>query len=112
MTADRHEGQPGRRAWSAEQVRALGVRTDLVTACEIVYDCGETKARELYRSGQLDFPALRRGRKIVVPTAPLLALLGLASDTAAAPTRTRRRSPTSPRRWTQAEDDGTPDEAA
>ncbi len=58
-------------------MRALGVRTDLVTACLVVYGCGRTKAYELHRTGQLDFPALTVGNRIVVPTAPLLSLLGL-----------------------------------
>lgn len=68
------------RAWTAEEVRALGVRTDLVTACEVVYGCGRTKSYELLRTGQLDFPVLRVGHRIVVPVRPLLDLLGLTPD--------------------------------
>ena len=65
------------RTWTTDEVRALGVRTDLVTACRILYGCGKNRAWELYHAGQLDFPALRCGRRVVVPTAPLRALLGL-----------------------------------
>lgn len=68
--------------WTAEKVRALGVRTDLVTACSIALGCGKNKAWELFHSGELPFPALRVGRRVVVPTAPLLALLGLTDSDA------------------------------
>lgn len=61
-------------------VRALGVRTDLVTACSVVYGCGRTKAYELYAAGELDFPVLKAGNRYTVPTAPLLELLGLDPD--------------------------------
>lgn len=65
------------RVWTADEVRALGVRTDLVTACQIVYGCGKNRAWELYHARALDFPALRCGRRVVVPVAPLLTLLGI-----------------------------------
>lgn len=71
----------GRRDWTPEQVRALGVRTDLVTACQIVYGCGKNKAWELYHAAQLDFPALKVGRRVVVPVVPLLQLLGIGPET-------------------------------
>jgi hypothetical protein len=67
-----------RRTWNAEEIRALGVRTDLVTACSIVYGVGKNRAFQLFHASQLDFPALRCGRRIVVPVQPLLVLLGLA----------------------------------
>jgi hypothetical protein len=47
------------RVWTESEVRALGVRTDLVTACAIVYGCGRTKAYQLYQANALNFPALR-----------------------------------------------------
>ncbi len=65
------------KMWTEAQVRSLGLRTDLVTACSIVYGCGRTKAYELYHRGELDFPAIRAGARIVVPVAPLLKLLGV-----------------------------------
>lgn len=68
------------RTWTAQEIRALGVRTDLVTACSIVYGCGRTKAYELLAANELDFPVLKAGNRYVVPTAPLLELLGLATD--------------------------------
>ncbi len=80
--------------WTAEQVRSLGVRTDLVTACAVRYGCGRTKAYELYRSGQLDFPALKVGARIVVPTAPILRLLFLSADSGEAGVATPASTPT------------------
>lgn len=71
-----------REAWTTEQIRALGTRTDLVTACQIVMGCGKNKAWEMYHAGELPFPALRCGRRVVVPVRPLLDLLQI-SDVAA-----------------------------
>jgi hypothetical protein len=68
-----------RKSWTADDVRALGIRTDLVTACQIVYGAGKTRAWEMYHADRLDFPALRCGRRVVVPVAPLMALLGIAA---------------------------------
>jgi hypothetical protein len=65
------------KTWTEADIKALGVRTDLFTACEVVLGCGRDKARELYRAGELPFPAIRVGRKVVVPVQPLLKLLGL-----------------------------------
>lgn len=63
------------KKWTAEEIRALGVRTDLVTACSIVYGVGKSAAWDRYHRGQLDFPALKSGRGVVVPVAPLLKLM-------------------------------------
>lgn len=74
-----------RRAWTAAEVRALGTRTDLPTACQIVYGCSRGRAYEMYRAGQLDFPALKCGRRVVVPVIPLLRLLGVDGGEDASP---------------------------
>lgn len=63
------------RIWNEEDVRALGVRTDLATACGIVYGVGRSRAWELFHADQLDFPAFRKGRSVWVPVKPLLRLL-------------------------------------
>ncbi|MEV8510844.1 DNA-binding protein [Dactylosporangium sp. NPDC051484] len=68
-----------RRAWTLEEVQALGLRTDLVTACQIAYGIGKNKAWEMYHAGELDFPAIKVGRRVVCPTRPLLQLLGAGS---------------------------------
>ena len=73
----RREAGAAPRIWTEREVRALGVRTDLVTACAIVYGCGRTKSYQLYQADALDFPALRCGSRVVVPVAPLLRLLGI-----------------------------------
>ena len=78
MTA-RHIDRSVREAWTAEEIRSLGTRCDLVTAGRIL-GVGKNKVWELYHSGQLPVPALKLGRRVVVPLAPLLDLLGL-SDT-------------------------------
>lgn len=62
---------------AACDVYALGVRTDLVTACRIALGIGSTTAYALAGRGELPFPACRVGRQWVVPTAGLLAFLGL-----------------------------------
>lgn len=65
-------GRATPRTWTLDEVRALGTQTDLVTACAIAYGAGRTKAYELHRAGELHFPALKVGSRIVVPVAPLL----------------------------------------
>jgi hypothetical protein len=65
-------------------VRALGVRTDLVTACEIAYGAKRTKAYELFRRGKLDFPAVRVGNRVIVPVAKLCQFHGIQLEPDAA----------------------------
>ncbi|RBY95065.1 DNA-binding protein [Blastococcus sp. TBT05-19] len=65
------------KTWTPDEVRCLGVRTDLVTACEIAYGARRTKAYELFRRGELDFPAVRVGSRVVVPVAALCRFLGI-----------------------------------
>lgn len=50
---------------------------DIVTAARIL-GVGRTVAYELVREGAWPTPVIHVGRKIRVPTAPLLALLGAA----------------------------------
>lgn len=70
------------RAWSADDVRRLGVRTDLETAGSVL-GISRTTAYGLARAGQFPVPVLRLGARYVVPTAPLLDLLGVAPSAAA-----------------------------
>ncbi|WP_347176933.1 hypothetical protein [Parafrankia sp. EAN1pec] len=67
---------PERGRWTAAQLRALPVTTDLATAGSVL-DMGLTKARELARAGQFPVPVVKHGERYVVPTRPLLALLGV-----------------------------------
>jgi hypothetical protein len=70
--------------WTEERIRALGVRTEGVIACEIIYGDRRTKAYERLRAGDVDFPVIKRGRRYIVPTAAILGLLGLGGDRASA----------------------------
>jgi hypothetical protein len=71
---------PARRVWTPEDVRALGLTTDLVTACSVVFGCGKDSAWAMYRAGTLGFPTMQCGLKVVVPVAPLLRRLHLVED--------------------------------
>lgn len=71
--------RPTRHAWTLDDVKALGLRTDLVTACQIVYGCGKNKAWEMFHAGELAFPAIKVGRRVVVPVQKLKELLGVDS---------------------------------
>jgi hypothetical protein len=62
--------------WSEEAVRALGVRTDVETAGSIL-GLSRTQSYEAVRTGRFPVPAFRIGRRIVVPVAPILRVLGL-----------------------------------
>jgi len=68
------------RVWTEADIRALGATTDLVTAAAIL-GVGRTKAHELTRAGQFPVPVLRFGRRYLVPTAPILQLLGYPPTT-------------------------------
>ncbi len=75
------------RSWTVEEIRALGVRTDLETAASI-WGIGRTKAFELARLGEFPSPVVRVGAKYVVPIAPLMRALGLLDEEAAADSST------------------------
>jgi hypothetical protein len=62
--------------WSAEAVRALGVRTTVENAGSIL-GLSRTQAYEAVKRGDFPVTVVKVGRRIVVPTAPILALLGL-----------------------------------
>ncbi|MEV4561246.1 hypothetical protein AB0K51_30250 [Kitasatospora sp. NPDC049285] len=59
-----------------EELLRLPVITDLVTAGKAL-GIGRTRAFELARRGEFPVPVLRVGATWRVPTAPLLALLGV-----------------------------------
>lgn len=76
----RHAADPAagatrrRRAWTPDQIRQLGMTTDLATAADII-GISRTLAYELARSGQFPVRRLRLGRRVVIPTADLLTYL-------------------------------------
>jgi hypothetical protein len=64
------------RPLTLEEIAGLPAVTDLVTAGRAL-GLGRTKAYELARAGQFPCPVIRAGKAWLVPTAGLLALLGL-----------------------------------
>lgn len=81
---------PSRKTWTEESVRQLGMTTDLETAASI-FGIGRTLAYDLLRAGQFPVPPLRLGRRVLIPIAGILAVLGtpvqdLPSDQPPAPT--------------------------
>src|SRR2546423_2713114 len=65
-----------RQPWSVQQIRALGVTTDIVTAGAVL-GIGRTTAYRLARSGQFPVPVLKAGNRYLVPVAHLLAAVGI-----------------------------------
>ena len=64
------------RPLTLEEIAGLPAVTDLVTAGRAL-GLGRTKAYDLARAGQFPCPVIRAGKDWLVPTAGLLALLGL-----------------------------------
>ena len=84
-----------RKVWTEADVVALGVRCDGLTAVQIVYGVGRTRAYEILRSGVTDFRVIRvpNSNRYVVPTSEIVRLLfgdaRLASGDASASDRMR-----------------------
>lgn len=64
------------RTLTLAEIAGLPAVTDLVTAGRAL-GIGRTRAYELARAGQFPCPVIRSGRIWLVPTAGLLAVLGL-----------------------------------
>lgn len=64
------------RVLTLAELAALPAVTDLVTAGRAL-GLGRTKACELARYGEFPCPVIRAGKTYLVPTASLLALLGM-----------------------------------
>lgn len=82
------------RGLTLAELSALSAVTDLVTAGRAL-GLGRTKAYQLARTGEFPCPVIRVGKTYLVPTAGLLALLGLpvaARDTAGSPEVTGKES--------------------
>jgi predicted DNA-binding transcriptional regulator AlpA len=77
MSSDAAEATTMTAHPSTIDVRSLPVAVDLPTAARLL-GIGRTSAYELVRTGRWPTPVIRAGRLIRVPTAPLLAALGLA----------------------------------
>jgi hypothetical protein len=82
MKAIEGERRTSGRRWTVEAVRDLGVTTDVETAAAIL-GIGRTKAYDMAKRGQFPVRLLRVGRRYLVPTPAILALLGLDERPAA-----------------------------
>jgi hypothetical protein len=65
----------GGRIWTLEEVRRLGMTTDVETAASIL-GIGRTLAYELVKQEQFPVRLLRLGRRVLVPVGDLLRCLG------------------------------------
>lgn len=82
-----------RKIWTEADIRALGARTDGVTACSIVYNTGRTKSYQLLqRPEDLDFRVIKvpGSSRYVVPVADIIKLM--FGDAPAAEPSVRRRA--------------------
>ena len=69
--------------WTPEAVRALGVTRDVPTAGEIIAGLCRDEAYRAVKRGTFPVSVIRAGRRMVVPVAEILTLLGIpASDPA------------------------------
>lgn len=68
-----------RGVWTPEEVRALGMTTNIETAAEII-GIGRTFAYELAKNQAFPIRLLRLGRRVVVPVPELLRYLGSVDD--------------------------------
>lgn len=73
-------GPSTRRVWTPAEVIALGVRTDVPTAGEILAGLCRDEAYRSVKRGDFPVPVLKVGRRLVVPVAPILELLGIKPD--------------------------------
>lgn len=72
-----------RGKWTRKQLRDLPATVDVETAGSAL-GMGLWKARALIRNEQFPVPFIRHGSRYTVPTAPILALLGVEPDAAGA----------------------------
>lgn len=85
---------------STDDLRALPPVLDVPTAGRLL-GLGRSAAYELVQADRWPTPVVRLGRRLRIPTAPLLALLGLSTDSLADVAATKcgatiAESPTAP----------------
>lgn len=68
------------RVWTAEEVIALGVRTTVPIAGEIIAGLCKDEAYRSVKRGDFPVPVVSCGRRLVVPVAPILKLLGIKPE--------------------------------
>ena len=69
-------GRPTTKVWTIDAVRGLGATIDIETAGAIL-GIGRSKSYELAKSGDFPVRVLRIGKRYLVPTPSILALLGI-----------------------------------
>jgi hypothetical protein len=69
--------EAARTTWSPAAVRALGVRTTVPIAGEILGGWGPSESYKAVKRGVFPVPVLQVGRKLIVPVAHILRVLGL-----------------------------------
>jgi hypothetical protein len=68
------------RVWTPDEVRALGVRTTVPIAGAIIAGLCKDEAYRSVKRGEFPVPVISCGRRLVVPVAPILELLGIKPD--------------------------------
>jgi hypothetical protein len=68
--------------WTREAVLGLGIKTDVPTAGAIIGNLCKDEAYRMVKRGQFPVPVIKVGRRLFVPTAPILQLLGLDAEPA------------------------------
>jgi hypothetical protein len=71
----KHHKRETRYTWTPKKIRRLGP-TLTVEVAGLILGIGRTKAYQLVQDGEFPVQVLRVGRRILVPTARLLELLG------------------------------------
>lgn len=68
------------RVWTPDDVRALGVRTTVPIAGEIIAGLCKDESYRAVQRGTFPVPVVKCGRRMVVPVAPILELLAIKPD--------------------------------
>jgi hypothetical protein len=71
--------------WTREAVLALGIKTDVPTAGAILGNLCKDESYRMVKRGDFPVPVIKVGRKLFVPTAPILRLLDLDTGAAGPP---------------------------
>jgi len=66
-----------RRVWTPGEVKALGVRTTVPIAGEIIAGLCKDESYRMVHRGEFPVPVIKVGHRLVVPTAPILRLLDI-----------------------------------
>ena len=75
-TETRATARPSTKVWTIDAVRGLGATIDIETAGAIL-GIGRSKSYELAKSDAFPVRVLRIGKRYLVPTPSILALLGI-----------------------------------